>query len=98
KSIVNKKGKSSVKMEAPNLENLENRIVRMTVNSATISDYVVDSNGAKLYYLASFEKGYDLWVTELRTRETKILAKLEGTPSGLELSKDGKYLFVTNDN
>ncbi len=98
KSIINKKDKAIPKNWAPNLENLDNRKVKMTVNSSTISDYIVDSNGAKLYYLSSFEKGYDLWVTELRTRDTKILAKLEGTPSGLELSKDEKYLFVTNDN
>lgn len=98
KAIVTKKDKPSTKAWSPNLENLDNRKVRLTINSATISDYIVDSNGAKLYYLASFEKGYDVWVTELRTRETKILAKLEGTPSGLELSNDGKYLFVTNDD
>lgn len=98
KALVNKKEKSAEKPWTPDLEKLENRKVRMTVNSATISDYVVDSSGTKLYYLASFEKGYDLWVTELRTRDTKILAKLEGTASGLELSNDGKSLFVTNDN
>ena len=49
-----------------------------------------------MYYLAAFEKGYDLWVTEPRTKETKILAKLAGTPSGIEMTKDGKNVFVTN--
>ncbi len=98
KSMVNKKEKVPQKTWTPDLDNLDNRRVRLTINSASISDYIVDSNGTNLYYLASFEKGYDLWKTELRTRETKILAKLEGTPSGIELSKDGKYLFVTNDN
>lgn len=98
KSILTKKEKVPEKIWSPDLENLENRRVRMTINSASISDYIVDSNGTNLYYLASFEKGYDLWKTELRTQETKILAKMEGTPSGIELSKDGKYLFVTNNN
>ncbi len=56
----------------------------------------MNKDGSKIYYLAAFEKGYDLWVTEPRTRETKILAKLGGTPSGIEMSKDGKSLFVTN--
>ncbi len=96
KSMVNKKEKKPEKVWLPDLKNLDNRKVRMTINSSSISDYVIDSNGTKLYYLASFEKGYDLWVTELRTRDTKILAKMEGTPSGIELSKDGKNLFVTN--
>ena len=81
---------------SPLIENLENRVARLTINSSSISDYAVNNDGSKIYYLASFEKGFDLWVTEPRTRETKILAKLGGTPSGIELSKDGKTIFVTN--
>ncbi len=80
----------------PDLEGLYNRQVRLTINSSTISDYVLNEDASKLYYLSSFEKGYDVWVTEPRTRETKILAKLEGTPSTIMLSKDGKTLFVNN--
>ena len=96
KALVTNKDKAPEKSWSPDLENLDNRKVKMTINSSSISDYVLDSNGTKLYYLASFEKGYDLWVTELRTKETKILAKLGGSPSGLELSKDGKSIFATN--
>jgi len=81
----------------PDLDDLENRKVRLTINSSSISDYVLNDEASKLYYLASFEKGYDLWVTEPRTNDTKILAKLGGSPSGIELSKDGKSLFVTNN-
>lgn len=77
-------------------ENANNRKVRLTINSSSISDYVLSPDGSKVYYLASFEKGYDLWVTEPRTHETKILAKLGGTPSSLQISKDGKTLFLTN--
>jgi Tol biopolymer transport system component/C-terminal processing protease CtpA/Prc len=80
-----------------NLENLDNRRVRLTINSSSLSDYVLNSDASKLFYLSSFEKGYDLWVTEPRTRETKILAKLGGSPSGIEISKDGKSLFVSNN-
>ncbi|HWV66668.1 S41 family peptidase [Chitinophaga sp.] len=80
----------------PDFNNLENRKVKLTINSASISDYVLSKDAGKLYYMASFEKGYDLWVTEPRTGETKILAKLGGTPGGIELSKDGNTLFVSN--
>jgi len=79
-----------------NLENLKSREVRLTINSSSISDYVLTKDGDKLFYLAAFEKGYDLWVTEPRTKETKILAKLSGSPSGIEMSKDEKSLFVVN--
>ncbi len=78
------------------LQNLDDRQVRLTINSSSISDYVLNKDASKLFYLSSFEKGYDLWVTEPRTRETKILAKLSGSPSGIEISKDGKTLFVSN--
>lgn len=79
-----------------NFDDLDNRRVRLTINSSSISDYILNKDGSKLFYLSSFEKGYDLWVTEPRTRETRILAKLGGSPSGIEVSKDGKSLFVSN--
>ncbi len=78
------------------LENLEDRIVRLTINSASISDYVLNEDGSKLYYLAKFEKGYDLWVTEPRTRKTKILAKLSTSGSHLAISDDGKTIFLSD--
>jgi len=80
----------------PDFENAGLRKVRLTINSSSISDYALSPDGSKLYYLASFEKGFDLWVTEPRTHDTKILAKLSGTPSGIEMSKDGKSVFIVN--
>ena len=88
---------SSIQKWSPDFNDSENRKVRLTINSSSISDYAISTDGSKIYYLASFEKGYDLWVTEPRTRETKILAKLGGSPSGIEMSKDGKAVFVTNN-
>ncbi|MFC4231408.1 S41 family peptidase [Parasediminibacterium paludis] len=89
--------KDSEKKWAPDFTDIDNRRVRLTINSSSISDYAVTPDGSKIYYLAAFEKGYDLWVTEPRTRETKILAKLGGSPSGIQMSKDGKAVFVTNN-
>lgn len=80
-----------------NFDNLDNRQIRLTINSSSLSDYVLNNDASKLFYLSSFEKGYDLWVTEPRTRETRILAKLGGSGSGIEISKDGKSLFVSNN-
>ncbi|HJT73521.1 MAG TPA: S41 family peptidase, partial [Chitinophaga sp.] len=91
-----KKDSAAKKAFVPDFSNLENRIVRFTINSASISDYVLSKDASKLYYMASFEKGYDLWVTEPRTGETKILAKLGGSPGSIVLSRDGNNLFVSN--
>lgn len=94
---IGEKRDSAIRQWGPNFENLDDRKLRLTINSASVSDYAITPDGSKIYYLASFEKGYDLWVTEPRTRETKILAKLGGSPGGLQMSKDGKTVFVTNN-
>ncbi|MEO2071602.1 MAG: S41 family peptidase [Zunongwangia sp.] len=94
------KKKKEEKKDEPlklNFDNLDIRKVKLTINSASISDYVLNKDASKVFYLASFEKGYDLWVTEPRTRETKILAKMGGSPSGIEISEDGKSLFLSNN-
>jgi tricorn protease len=96
-SILKAKDSSdNKKVFQPDFNNLENRKVKLTINSASISDYVLSKDASKLYYMAAFEKGYDLWMTEPRTGETKILAKLGGTPGSIALSKDGNTLFVGN--
>ena len=101
-TAVNKKDSTAKKDSAskkwtPDFANIDNRKMRLTINSSSISDYAVTPDGSKIYYLAAFEKGYDLWVTEPRTHDTKILAKLSGSPSGIAISKDGKSVFVTNN-
>ncbi|NLR78300.1 S41 family peptidase [Chitinophaga eiseniae] len=95
-STAKTKDTTSKKTFTPDFTNLENRKIKLTINSASIGDYVLNKDASKLYYMAAFEKGYDLWVTEPRTGETKILAKMGGTPGSIELSKDGNSLFVSN--
>ena len=58
---------------------------------------MLSKDGEKLFYLTSFDKGNDLWVTEPRTHETKLFAKLGADNASMELSKDGKFLFVLAD-
>ncbi|ANE52344.1 S41 family peptidase [Flavisolibacter tropicus] len=94
---------TSLKIAAPNknweplFEGLDNRKMRLTINSGNISDFMLSNDGEKLYFLARMEKGYDLWMTNPRTKETKLIAKLDGGPAGLDVSKDGKSLFVVSD-
>jgi Tol biopolymer transport system component/C-terminal processing protease CtpA/Prc len=80
------------------LDRLQDRRVRLTLHSSSLSGAVLSKDGEKLYYLARFEKGFDLWQTELRTKETKIIAKLgAGGAGGLEMDKEGKNLFFFSD-
>jgi tricorn protease len=81
----------------PVFEGLDNRKLRLTINSGNISDYFLSADGEKLYFSARMEKGYDLWMTNPRTRETKLIAKLDGGPAGLDVTKDAKSLIVVSD-
>ncbi len=87
---------STVKKEPwnPNLQDLDSRHTKLTINSASLSAFNLSPNGEKLYYLARSEKGSDLWVTDTRTKETRILVKLDGGGGSMEMSRDGKALFV----
>jgi len=94
---------TSLKIKPPNknwqplLERLDERKLRLTINSGNISDYILNADGDKLFFAARMEKGYDLWMTNPRTKETKLVAKMDGGPAGMDISKDGKSLFVVSD-
>jgi C-terminal processing protease CtpA/Prc len=47
-----------------------------------------------LFYICQFEKGFDLWQTDLRTKETKVAAKLDGSPASMVADSTGKMLFI----
>ncbi len=79
------------------LKNIEDRILRITPNSMRLGDAILNKEGDKLYCLAAFESGYDLWSVNTRTRETKIEIKGAGSGS-LELDKEGKILFMLGGN
>ena len=78
-------------------DGLTDRKMRLTINTSAASDWVLSKDGEKLFYLTSFERGNDLWVTEVRTRETRLFNKLGANSASMELSPDGKFLFVIGD-
>jgi Tol biopolymer transport system component len=93
-----KKSKDTTKAKAPDfvpdLTNLDVRTKRLTISSADMVDAKLSADGEKLFYIARYEKGYNLWQTMPRTGETKVLAELKAPNGSLEMSKDGKSLFV----
>ncbi len=76
------------------LDRLEDRVVRLTPMSSTLTDYALSKDGEKLYFLARFEKSFDLWEVETRTRTPKLLKKLNSGGASLQLSHDGKSLYL----
>jgi tricorn protease len=94
KDTTKKKKDTGVKEIMIDWDHLTDRKLRLTTHTSDAADWLLSKDGEKLYYLSRFEKGYDLWMTELRTKETKLFAKLGAQYAGMELSKDGKSIFV----
>ncbi len=76
------------------LDGIEDRVVRLTRNSSNIASAMITPDGENLYYLSSFEGGYDMWKVALRKHEVKLLHKLNTSWAGMELDKDGKNIFL----
>ena len=78
-------------------DNMIDRKQRLTVHTSGISDWVLSKEGDKLYYLTRFEGRNDMWVTDLRSRETKLFAKIGANSSSMQISKDGDFILVMAD-
>ncbi len=89
-----KKDSANVKIDWNNLTERKNKL---TLHTSEIRDWLLSKDGEKLFYLTSFDKDNDLWVTELRTKETKQLSKLGLKRTGMELSADGKFILLFAD-
>ena len=83
--------KKTIKMD---FSRPDDRIVRLTLHSAAISDALVTPDGKSLYYLAQFENKYNLWKVDLKEREAKKVLNLEVGGGSLSFDKDAKYIFV----
>lgn len=94
KDTAKTKKDTAVKDIAIDWDHLTDRKLRLTTHTSDAQDWLLSKDGEKLYYLTRFEKGYDLWMTELRTKETRLFAKLGARYAGMELSRDGKSIFV----
>ncbi|MDD4671950.1 MAG: S41 family peptidase [Bacteroidales bacterium] len=78
----------------PTFDHVEDWRVKLTPGSVNLASYNISPKGDMLYFMARFEKGYDIWKLDTRTRELKSLAKLGSRGGRMEMSKDGKNLFV----
>ena len=69
------------------------RTRRLTGTSANIMDYYLTPKGNKLYYIAQSPEGeYNLFVTDLKKGDTKLLAP--GMTGSIESDKNGDNIFL----
>lgn len=92
------KKEEKVKDIVVELNNIEDRIVRLTPNSSDLGSAIITKDGETLYYLSAFEGGYDLWKMNLRKKNTKLLHKMDAGWANMEMDKDGKNLFLLGSN
>lgn len=92
------KKEEKVKDIVVELNNIEDRIVRLTPNSSDLGSAIITKDGETLYYLSAFEGGYDLWKMNLRKKDTKLLHKMDAGWANMEMDKDGKNLFLLGSN
>jgi len=67
---------------------------KLTIHSSNMSDATLSKEGDKLYYLTRFEDDYNLWETDLRTRETKMAIRLNTGGGSLAWDKKMENLYL----
>ncbi|MFV0593414.1 MAG: S41 family peptidase [Draconibacterium sp.] len=78
-------------------ENFADRKVRLTQRTSSLSDWVLSKKGDKLFFLTRFDEKRDLYSMDMRTKETKLFSKINANRASMELSADGKFLFILAD-
>lgn len=78
-------------------DGLDDRVVRVTPQSARLSDFALSADGEKLVYFSRQEKGYDLFLLTTREKENKLLAKIGANRMSLRLDAKGEQAFVLAD-
>ena len=97
-----KKAKKTVEKEPAKAltidwEGVQERKKRLTIHSSFLGDAVLSKDGETLYYLARFEKGLNLWSTELRTRKTQMVMALGARQGSMQWDRDRKQLYLLSD-
>lgn len=76
-------------------EGLDDRKIRLSIHSSTLSNFLVNNEGTEMYYLAAFEKGFDLWKTDFKKNETKLVYKIGSWSGHLEFNDKEDHLYFS---
>ena len=79
-------------------KNIQQRTIRLTPASSDIADAFVTSDGETLYYLASFNDGYDLWKINLRDGKAEEVRKLGDQRGRFIKDNKGENMFLVSRN
>ena len=74
------------------LTGLDQRTIRLTTSSSRMGDAVLNKEGTKLFYVATYSAGTALWELDLDKRSTTL--KANGVSGGFDLTADAKTAYL----
>ncbi|MEM6691228.1 MAG: S41 family peptidase, partial [Planctomycetota bacterium] len=74
-------------------DDLDDRTIRLTKNSADITQAYLLKDASKLYFIERHADGSELWMRDFREDDTKLLKKFGGSAT-IEFSQDEKTIFL----
>lgn len=77
---------------------IPDRIQRLTPMSSALGSAALTDDGETLYFLSAFERGFDLWKVETRTKKASIVKKMNGRSGSLAIDKSQKHLYLLGSN
>ena len=92
-----KKGSKLAEPVAMDFERIEDRTARLSFSSSNLAAAQLSSDGENLYFLAKYDKGYDLWKYVPRKKDIKMIAKFGAESADLKLGAKGKKAYVLHD-
>lgn len=75
----------------PDLDNIEDRTVRLTAISGAMGDHILSPDGNKLYYVMRLERSNDLCCMDMKDRSIKVVKK--GFSGRFYPTADGKDVY-----
>jgi tricorn protease len=78
-------------------EGARERRARLTLHSSPLGSYLVSKDGESLYYLTRFDRGLNLWATDLRSRETKQVLALNANSANMTWNQGQDRIFLVAD-
>ena len=94
KSDTTEAKKDSAEVFKPDFDRRHDRVARVTWISGSIGDFYLAKDGRKVYYIASYDGGYNLWVRDIDDGSLRVLNKGLGYCALLP-STDGKSLYTS---
>jgi Tol biopolymer transport system component/C-terminal processing protease CtpA/Prc len=76
---------------------IEDRVARLSFSSSDLAASALSSDGEDLYFLARYDKGYDLWKYVPRKKDIKMVAKFGADNADMKLGAKGKKAYVLHD-